>query len=178
MIEQHGQRVMQVVRETLTTAARDGWPLRKIKSWNYFPPALATEAEAEAMEAAGIRPGDVLGDWRDLPMHRTVSASEARPGPPEHSRASEAYLAEHSRRQEQRWRPQRPQSAEEWRELLHWLLSDAAHEARWDRAVYGKLPGEPGCWVPHSVLNAFGGPALVGELLTRRVAATQPPSGS
>ena len=90
LIQQHGPRAMQVVRATLTKAAIDGWPRNKIKTWAYFLPELASEAEAEEREAGGIRPGDVLGSWRDRPMDSDIS--EARGRPPEHSPAAEAHL--------------------------------------------------------------------------------------
>ncbi len=167
LILQHGPRAMQVVRATLTKAAIDGWPRNKIKTWAYFLPELASEAEAEEREAGGIRPGDVLGSWRDRPMDSDISEASGRP--PEHSPAAEAHLEIRSKRQERRWHQQRPQCADEWRKLLRWLFSDAGRP--WNRAVYGQLPGEPGCWVPRVVLDEFGGRDFVGENLAPRAIA-------
>ena len=74
--------------------------------------------------------------------------------------------------QQQRFRHQRPRSEAEWRALLQWLLfDDEGRQTPWDTRLYGKLPGVPGYWVHRKVLDEFGGPAHVCEILAARAIA-------
>jgi hypothetical protein len=69
-LAQHGELVHFAIADVLMRLAMDGAPPDKIKSWRYFDGAIADAVRAETMARQGLRPGDLLGAWRDAaPLH-------------------------------------------------------------------------------------------------------------
>ena len=55
---------LDTIKAVLTRAMIDGMAPGSVTTWSYFRPALLEQQTAEAMAAAGLRPGDVFGAHR------------------------------------------------------------------------------------------------------------------
>ena len=129
-------------------------------------------AEVVAGDTAEVVAGDAALTSREThrptqrPTHRSTPASNSFGGAAAEYAAARAGDDDHD---QQQFRQRRPGNEAEWRALLQWLLHDPeGRQAPWNIALYGRLPGEPGYWVPRSVLDECGGPAAVGEKLAPR----------
>ena len=68
MLEKHGDLAHQLVSGKLIVFAIDGASVGQIPGWRYFRNALRDERHCQQMAHHGLRPGDSLGAWRDLPV--------------------------------------------------------------------------------------------------------------
>jgi hypothetical protein len=61
-------RVVEVISQKFTDFMINGPPTTPIASWAYVWRILEHEGRMSQLVEQGIRPGDVLGDWRKMPM--------------------------------------------------------------------------------------------------------------
>jgi hypothetical protein len=66
MLEEHGNLARQVMFSKLIGFAIDGVSVGQVQSWKYFHGALRDTLRQKQMAEQGLRPGDLLGNWRNL----------------------------------------------------------------------------------------------------------------
>jgi hypothetical protein len=66
-VREYGEELVEVtIKAELARHAIDGGEIGKVRTWAYFDGSLMDARHADHMQELGIRPGDVLGMWRQL----------------------------------------------------------------------------------------------------------------
>jgi hypothetical protein len=68
MLDRHGDVARQAVKDRITSLVIGDGRRGQIRAWAYFTAAVRDAVHRQQMSEEGLRPGDVLGSWRDRPV--------------------------------------------------------------------------------------------------------------